>query len=1060
MGGEGLTGALDATSVAELNPRQREATEKADGPVQVIAGPGTGKTRVLTQRILRLIRDEGADPHSILALTFTDKAAEEMDRRIRGSLASHSIAGQPTVSTFHAYCLDLVRGHPERLGYDAPPKLLVGPLFVQFVMRNVDALVTDHTDLRGKVHRFAADLADFASLCHDESLADEDLVPRVEAWLATVPEKERAMALRVRDLAASLPRLREIQRAHNVVTYGDLLTQAIRLVKENADIREELAARHAHVLVDEFQDNNAAQFTLVDLIAGTHARIFVVGDEDQSIYRFRGARHDLLAEFREHWTRRGRDVRVVPLEENYRSTPAIIDVCQTLIKNNQHRHASKKLVPAATARAEGPEKVRLHLCARADVEEDAVVHQVERCLAEGRRPGDIAILCRSLGHIRGIISKLRSAGIPIEVVGGGGLFASPAVREVLAWMRILQDPKDEIALHRCLHLRSFGLGAHDLRLLGRAAKDRRQPLFEVLQTLPTSPVEGLTPAAAGKVARFLDAYRSFHVEARPQTRPDVRGVIQDVVLFAGLRPQIDPTTARGRQNLAALGGLLGAAATYEEHYPWASLAGFIDYLQLLEMLKHDETLDEPSADATTVKVMTAHQAKGREFPVVIVPGVSDSFPSPNRASSQARKFLDHVTIGDTVDATRVEEERRVLYVALSRAQNELVLTTTTDRRRRKNDPDFAAEIKASPRVDVRIVTAAGVVPNAAVNGASRRRTEERLHYLLSPLASPTSDEAERHVEEILRLSARLVEGAARERLVAILQDQGIPIDTSSPTVREAIPGEKGPLSLSASSLNRYANCPRQFYYGHVAHVPEPMVGDAATRGTAIHAALEAFYRRYPKPTPRDVPELLTLLDKEADRLRFHARRERDQWLDRTREVLSTYIEEESRREGETIGVEERFTIALGDDVAIVGKIDRVDALPDGRVRVTDYKSGELGTPTEYLEEDFQMPIYAWAVQEALAKPLAAVEVVSVRDLERTKAGSRIERRSLAWETGRNALTADLLKNVKTRVSDIVRGIRAGHFDPAPSEDACRFCSYKLLCPAAWGTEEGGDADAR
>ena len=1043
-----------------LNPRQREAVEHARGPLLVAAGPGTGKTRVITEKVVHLTTTLGHPADAILALTFTEKAAEEMAGRIRAALAAAGVKGQPTVSTFHAFCLRLVEEHANRLGYDRPPSLLVGPLYTQFVAEHVDEMATEHTDLVGKVNRFASELAAFASLCHDERLVDEDLCAAVDAWMAKeVAPKDRGAALRVRDLAASLPRLLALQRAKGVASYGDLITNAVRLLRENDDIRAAVQAKHAYVLVDEYQDNNKAQCELVRLLAGGHRNVCVVGDEDQSIYRFRGARAGIMHAFLQEWP----GARVVTLEENYRSTAAIIGASQALVARNAGRASDKRLRLADASEARGPARVRL---ARADTdatERAYVLQEVRRLVREGRAEGDIAILVRSLAHAAPLVQELRRAGVGVEVVGGGGLFSNAAVREVLAWLKALNDPEgDEVALHRLLRMQGFGLSHEDQRALGRRARDEKVPLITLVQRLrkPYARLDGLSGEGHARLRGFLQLHARFLDEARPQGRPDVTGLILEVLDLTGIGRRLRPDDAAGRQGLAALGGLLQAAENYQEHYPYPSLHGFVRHLDLLEELGHDDTVGQASNDSGTVKVMTVHQSKGREFPVVMVPSL-ERFPPDNRRTWH-RKFLDSLTLdGVDVDAVHVEEERRVLYVAATRARSELLLTTARARGGKPLEPSLFEDELLCEHVEAVEVTSSTVEPPGAVADAyrTRRQMEARLTYLVSRLGSHAEgfDVEAAMAESISLVGGLLSEGAegGAEAVQRVLTKFGIPVP---PEVRYLQPdkpkGLVGPLYLSASSLNLYEDCPRQFYYKQVVRIPET-AGFEARLGTAIHEALELFHKRHARPDPSHYDELVALFEEKVAQVEFRSEREKSQGLEHGREMLRLYLREEAERGVEVVEVEKEFRVTLGEDVVLAGKIDRLDRLPDGSIRVVDYKTGRLKSRPEYLAE-FQMPIYAWAVQEQLGHRLDSVEVIGLKELKETASGRTLQRQVLPWEDGtRYALTQERIEEAKGRVAEIILGIRDGRFDAQPDERRCGWCRYRLLCGNAWGVDGEG-----
>ena len=1046
--------------VTTPNPRQLEAITHHEGPLQVVAGPGTGKTRVITDRVVHLTTQRGIKPDRILALTFTEKAAEEMAGRIRGALTKAGVKGAPTISTFHAFCLNVIEEHPERVGFDAKPKLLVGPLYVQFIAENIDSLVTDNTDLVGKTNAFAASVARFIGLCHDERIIGPDLVNQVDAWIKTLPPKDQKSAKKVRDIAASIPILLELQRKQNVVSYGDLLTLAVKLLEENDDIRETVAGAYDYVLVDEYQDNNRAQSDLVRVLAEKHRNITVVGDEDQSIYRFRGARTGIMREFLDTWKGPdGSPPKVVTLEENYRSTPAIIDTGQVLIKHNAQRPEHKALRRADKSTATGADKTRLVHCDTDSTERAYILQEIRRMQREGRALGEIAILVRSLAHASMLIAEVRQAGIGVEVVGGGGLFSNPVVREVLAWLKALHNTEsEEVALHRLIRLQGFGLRHEDQRALGRAARERRLPLMALMQAARAGAtrIPHFSSDGYAAIRGFVTIHDKFVADAKVEGRPDVSGIILEILDLTGLGRRLKTDNAEDRQSLAALGGLLQAADNYQQHFPYPSLHGFVQHLDLLEELGHDDTVGVASNDAGTVKIMTVHQSKGREFPVVFVHNLH-RYPPDNRREWD-RKFLDHLTLAGDVETIHMEEERRVLFVATTRAISELHITLSEARADGKANEasPYQDDFAGCALIEPKHCKADDIESPGAAAGAyrTRRAQEARLTYLVSRLGSHAGGA---HVDDTLQECISLVSGlladgaeggvAAVERALKTL---GIALP---PEVRYLEPdkpkGLVGPLFLSASNLNLYAGCPRQFYYKHVVRIPEAASFEARL-GTAIHAALEEFHRRHAKPTSAHFDELAELFEVELSDVQFQSEKEKAQGIERGRNILRLYLAEEAARGTSVEHVEKEFTVSLAEDVTLTGKIDRIDRLPDGKIRVVDYKSGKLKSRPDYLD-DFQMPIYAWAVQEHIGEKLDSVEVIGLKEIKELKDGPTLERAVLPWEDGsKYALTAERIEEVKKRVADIIAGIREGHFEPVPEERRCGWCRYNLLCSNAWG----------
>jgi|GEM_PF-672367 len=1063
--------------LARLNPRQREAVEYCSGPLLVIAGPGTGKTRVISEKVLYLVTAHGLAPESILALTFTEKAAGEMTDRIRKRLTEFGISGSPFISTFHGYCYSLVQEHAELLGFRGSLRLLFGPLYVQFVLDQLQHLETSHTRLVERTTYFARTLVDFVSRCHDEGLIGRDLVKEVEAWKSTLTDNESVHADEVRDLAASLPILLERQYNQHVVSYGDLLTLAVRLLRQSESLRKRLQEHYKYILVDELQDNNSAQFELVNLLAEKHRRILVVGDEDQCIYRFRGAGLGLLERFQQQWgtmqqpagkrlaAKPASGLQVVNLEENYRSTEAIITTFTTLIGKNKQRFQEKRLVRSKDSEANGPEIVALAHLETAELERRYLVQVVLDRLSAGRKPGEIAILCRSLGHVQELVSELRGAGVAVEVVGEAGLFSNPVVREIIAWLKALDNPgEEEIALYRVLRMQSFGLSHADQQALGRAARHRDESVMSLIEKLhedPAATIPGVSPRGLRLLRSFAGVYRRFRHETQADSRSDLIGLINEIVSRAGLKGRLQPETISGRQNLAALSGLEQVAGNYEEHYPDPSLHGFMRFLRLLEELGHDETIGSPSDDPSSVKVMTVHQAKGREFPLVIVGGLLDRFPSQNRREWH-RKFLDHLTLqGQDVNVVHEEEERRVLYVALSRAQQELLLSyyDKRDGKPVRSPSSFPEELRQADRLEVREVAESEVAsqPPPATGLISREAVERRLHFLISWLGVHLhADAAHEALAESIRLLAALLaaagdEAKVREALAAL----GLPSDWHLPTPEpDPLPCVSGPLVLSPSSMELYEDCPRKYYYRQVVGIPEPVRG-AARYGTAVHKALELFHAKHGKASMQLLPDLLDSFHAQLAEVPFSTAREGDQARVQGQAVLEQYLREEAARADEIVSMEleKELRVPLEPDVTIQTRIDRLDTLSDGRVRIIDYKSGRLDSGPEYLR-GFQMPTYAWAVMKALDKEVEQVEVIGLRELKETAKGRKVDRQILRWKDPKGkGLTPERLVELEAQMKAVAASIRAGRFDPQPSEQTCGWCPYRLLCEKAHGAVE-------
>jgi DNA helicase II / ATP-dependent DNA helicase PcrA len=1086
-----------------LNDRQQEAVAYHDGPLLVVAGPGTGKTRVLTAKVEHLLRSGRTSPERILAMTFTEKAAAEMARRVRSDLSDLELRRFPLVDTFHGFCFQLVKEFADRLGFRDQPRLLTGPLYIRYLLDLLDdVFVTDHTDLVRRSLRFAETLADFVSRCHDEAIIDRDLVAEVDQWLASAGDAAEPNAVAVRDLAESLPKLLARQYADGIVTYGDLLSLAVRLCRDHLDVLHSLQGRFDYVLVDELQDNNTAQFHLVNALAAEHHHIAAVGDEDQCIYRFRGAGLGLVERFRKHWEERAglwdpksrpKGLRAVTLVDNYRSTPAIVNVCQSLIQHDLRRDASKSLRAANRSETAQRNTVPLVRCSTEEHERDYLVHNIMERLRAGSSPGDLAILCRSLNHISTLVAELRRQGVAVEVVGETGMFADAVVREILAWLRTLYDPvNEEAALHRVLRMQSFGLSLADQRSLAEAAKSAKLPLMNFIEQLvescaaatdsrtSTTLNHGISPDGLKQIAGLHRVYQRLQSEADIATTPDVTGIINELLDFTGVQHRLRDDSAHGRRHQAAVQGLLAAAEQYQANYPRPTLGGFLEFAELMEDIGHDDTAGEPSDRGDSVKVMTVHQAKGREFPVVFVAGLMDRFPSGNRRE-QHRKFLDHLTLrGADVDAIHLEEERRVLFVALSRAEQELLLSLYEQKNGKpiSRPSPFIEELASAKALEiVRASESAdsGGVPHAPgqaeirVNckieptGGGRLAAEARLFHLVSRAGAGSRDLAgrQRALAEAIHLCAELLTEEtpdAQESARQMLGDLRIavqPEPQSRNSADNASHASARPLALSAPALETCSDCPRRYYYRYVLAIADP-VGPRGPLAWVVRTAVKRYLSKRPRPTPENQDELFGMFEDDLSAMQFASRKEREQAQARGQEILAQFLREEAAcaADIERVEVDKPFEVRFADDVILHGQWDRMDELTDGRVRIIDYRAGAVGSRPEYLR-GYRVPLYAWAAGQVTGRPLAAVEVVGLRELVETKTkGAHLERQTLPWEDGsKYALTEKRLEELQTEIASVVRVIRTGNFEPKPDAERCGQCGYRLLCDAAWGTND-------
>jgi len=619
--------------LASLNARQREAVLAVEGPVLILAGAGSGKTRVITHRIAHLVLDRGVPSDSVLAVTFTNKAAAEMRSRAEDLLPGQSL--DTWMSTFHSFCVRLLRREAAAAGlssrfliYDEADQLAA----VREAMRTLD--------LSEKLHPPRRLLSRISARKNSRRGEDED-----ESSVAGITARVQA-------------RYGEILDAAGALDFDDLLLRAVALLDGNADVGRRWGRRFRHLLVDEYQDTNRAQYELVRHLAGEHGNLTVVGDEDQSIYSWRGADISNILDFEHDFP----GARVFRLEENYRSSQVILDVASALVERNVRRKG--KVLRAVRS---GGDPVRLHE-ASDEFEEAAWV--VDR-IAAAKGAGRSAILVRMNAQSRLFEEALLRARLPYLVLGGVGFYERREVKDLLAYLRLLTNPDDSVAFHRVVNVPPRGIGARTIAEIDRAARDGG--------TSPWTAMVGLLDEAA-LPSRALVALRRF--------RELVEGLREEAAV-RGLRALLERTleatgyaailaredTQESQDRLENLAELLAATVEYEAREESPSLSGFLDRAALLS-----DT--DGLRDDVPVLLMTLHSAKGLEFESVFLVGLEEG-------------LLPHSRSLTGPDA--LEEERRLCYVGMTRAMERLHLTWARSRQvfgqRRISEPSrFLQEI--------------------------------------------------------------------------------------------------------------------------------------------------------------------------------------------------------------------------------------------------------------------------------------------------------------------------------------------------------------------------------
>ncbi len=634
-----------AVDVSRLNPPQREAAIHGGGPLLVLAGAGSGKTRVITYRIAHLL-DTGIPPEAIAALTFTNKAAEEMRERVGFLLDDRRQAKKLTMGTFHALGLQILKSERKALGY--PSGFAVYDQADQLgVVREVLRSLKD-TSRDGERRFDVKAILTRISLAKNSFIAPEEYQPRDADEYDVIT-------------AEVYPKYQAALRAYAAFDFDDLIVEPVRLMERDPAVRERWQTRFRFVMVDEYQDTNRAQIRLIEELVARHNNLTVVGDDDQSIYAWRGADPSNILRFDEMFA----GAKIVKLEQNYRSTKTILDAANAVIAHNALRHGK------VLWSDHGAGEAIVHAVAE-DVEQEArwVAQEIRRLHEAGRRWEDIAILYRSNLQAKGLEDELRELDIPYRMFGGQEFYERKEVKDVIAYLRVALNPRDELSLRRIVNYPPRGIGTTTIERVAALARTRHQSMWDVLRSIATAADDpaldeaGLRPNVRKTIGGLVATLERIGNGLRDGHGPVAitRGLIDEIELHADLRDAA-PSASAAQRRIDNVEGLFTSLTKFETKHAGAD--ALAEHLRRLTLASKDE--EEAGGDR--IVMTTLHGSKGLEFPVVFMVGLEEELlPHARTLNPQATDIMD------ADHASDVSEERRLCYVGITRAQRKLYLT--------------------------------------------------------------------------------------------------------------------------------------------------------------------------------------------------------------------------------------------------------------------------------------------------------------------------------------------------------------------------------------------------
>ena len=610
-----------------LNPQQYQAVCHYEGPLLILAGAGSGKTRVLTHRVAWLIEEKNVNPWNIMAITFTNKAAGEMRDRVEAMLGG--ALGGVWVATFHSTCVRILRRYIDRIGFENN-----FTIYDSEDQKSVIKEICKRLQIDTKLYRERFFMAEI-------SAAKDEMLSPVDYALKAQGDQRMQKVAEV---------YKEYQRQlfdNNALDFDDLICRTVELFQSCPEVLEQYQERFRFIMVDEYQDTNTAQFKLVSLLAAKYRNLCVVGDDDQSIYRFRGANIGNILNFEQFFP----DAEVIRLEQNYRSTQNILNAANAVISHNKGR----KEKTLWTDNGEG-EKIRFRQFMNSFEEAEYVAGIISQKVGAGKwKYGDCAILYRTNAQSRMFEEKFLYANVPYKIVGGVNFYSRKEIKDVIAYLKTIANGKDDLAVRRIINVPKRGIGATTISRVQDYATEHGASFYDALRVAETIPGIGKSVAKLQAFVQMIQVLRT------KQEFYKVKSLIEDILEQTGYMKDLQAEgTDEALDRMANVDELLNKAALYDEKTENPTLDGFLEEVALVA------DIDNLEEDADHVVMMTLHSAKGLEFPVVFMVGMEDGvFPSYISISSE--------------DESELEEERRLCYVGITRARTNLFLTSAKQR---------------------------------------------------------------------------------------------------------------------------------------------------------------------------------------------------------------------------------------------------------------------------------------------------------------------------------------------------------------------------------------------
>jgi DNA helicase II / ATP-dependent DNA helicase PcrA len=977
----------------DVNKAQQEAITAQDGPHMIIAGAGTGKTTVITRRIAWLIAEGKAKPDEILALTFTEKAAREMEERVDRLLPIGYV--DTNICTFHAFCEGVLARYGLEMGFPGSMRILTEVDAWLLLRKHLKRFSLDYFRPRGNPTKFLREMLKHFSRAKDEGITPKTYATHVESlWqekagggpdaFMQLPAEERLELTKWKELAGAYTLYEKILAEEAVIDFGGLLLGVQQLFANRPNILAVYREKFKYVIVDEFQDTNTIQYLIIKQLAGERRNITVVGDDDQSIYKFRGAALANILQFRNDFQECARFV----LTENYRSGKKVLDAAYRLIrKNDPHRLEVSENVSKELGTHQENEGFVLHIHATTlEDEVHAVAHEIIERVTNGAASwGDFCILSRAHDPLTPFLETFERYGIPFLHASSSGLYTKPLILDLLAYLRVTADPLNNTAWYRILTHPRLGISPKDVHELLAFVRRKAYSLADAMRR--GSETIGVSLEGRGRMLELLDLQAAFAKEAQRRSAAEM---LVEVVKKSGLLGDVKALPEMlQKEQFQFLEEFLGRARRFcEANLGEASLANFLEEFDAEREAGEEGSLPKDNEGGPdVVQMMTVHSAKGLEFRYVfIVNLVEQRFPSVSRSESLPLPPGLVPSIPELDD--HVAEERRLFYVAMTRAKEGLFLMSADNYggARPRKPSRFLLELD----IEKNIAKKRGDVALREEKGRSKRENASKNAEVTFPL----------------------------------------------------------PEEFSFSQIAAFTTCPQQYKYAHLLKIPS-FGRHQFSFGQTMHATLQKYLERLqdmqshaqhslfdavPSSSDTKLPSLNLLLDiyNESFIDEWYPSPEvKEEYREKGREALKLFYGQVSANVPTPWKIEGGFHLRI-EDVVLKGRIDRIDTV-EGGVEIIDYKTG---MPKDELawDDKRQLVIYALAAEQCFNPSLNVVKLTYYY-LENGASVSFVP-------------TEKEKEKMRKEIVETVTDMRASDFAPTPNERNCKYCDFKDICPAA------------